>query len=324
MKTDQTIFRDDFNRNRLFFRLTHETELQIQSYSKIKQNLFKIHTDEGIYILKGYHEYGNLDSIIQFSCLLHKNGFRRGAMYQEFSDGRYVLEEQGLFWVLTYFIPSSRRFTYLKEEDRVDGLLALREFHHYSKQLIPELTCDIPSETTVQKWGNRLELFEQYAPFLEKWFNPGVISEILYYSHFSLDALSANFTDSEDVVLHGDIASHNLIRSTDNIVYLIDYDLLSVGNAEWDYVQYASRILPFLKWNRTRFKMHSFLEENFKDHPWFWVALSFPMDILREGNRFSQTMDEDGGPSSYANLSFFISTWNLRKQFLTNYNNLIQ
>ncbi|KMJ60279.1 hypothetical protein AB685_05520 [Bacillus sp. LL01] len=324
MKADQPNCRDDFNRNRLFFRLIYETDLQIQSYSKIKNNLFKIHTDEGIYILKGYAELGNLDSIIQFSHLLHINGFSVGAMYEKFSDGRYVIADQGYYWVLTRFIPAKRRFSFLKEEDRVAGLLVLQDFHHHSKKIIPSLPLDIPLETTIQKWRNRLELFDQNAPFLAKWFNPGVISEIVYYSHLSLKELTANVTNSENVVLHGDVASHNFIRSTDNKVYLIDFDLLSIGNGEWDYVQYASRILPFLKWNRAQFESHSFLEDKLKRLPWFCAALSFPMDILREGNRFSQTMDDEAVPSSYANLSFFISTWNLRKQFLTNYNNLIQ
>lgn len=324
MKTDQPIFRDDFNRNRLFFRLAHETELNIQSYRKIKANLYKIYTDDGNYILKGYHEQGNIESIIQFSSLLHKSGFRTGSMYEKFSDEQYVLKDQGLYWVLTRFIPSNKRFSFLNGEDRSAGLIALKDFHRHSQKVIHDIPQDIRREKTVLKWSKRLELFEKNAPFLAKWFNSGIISEILYYSPLLLDVLTANVTDSEVVVLHGDVASHNFIRSTDNKVYLIDYDLLSTGSAEWDYVQYASRILPFLKWNTTGFRMHSFLEEHFNRHPWCWTALSFPMDILREGNAFSLTMEEEGVPSSYANLSFFISTWNQRKQFLTNYNNLIQ
>lgn len=324
MKANQPTFRDDFNRNRLFFRLAHETNMNILSYNKIKDNLYKILTDDGSYIIKGYYEYGNLDSIIHFSRLLHKSGFHNGLTYEQLGQGRYVMDEQGRYWVLTRFLSVTRKFTYLKNEDRMDGLMALQDFHHHSKKVLPDLLPGIPVETTVQKWKTRLNLFEQNAPFLSKWFNPGVISEIQYYSHLALDALPSNFKDTEAVVLHGDVASHNFIRSTDNKVYLIDYDLLSIGNAEWDYVQYASRILPFLRWDRKLFGSHSFLEELFNKHPWCWTALFFPMDILREGNSFSQSMDGEGVPSSYANLSFFISTWNHRKQFLTNFNNLIQ
>ncbi len=324
MKTNQPTFRDDFNRNRLFFRLAHETNMNIQSYNKIKDNLYKIQTDDGSYIIKGYYEYGNLDSIIHFSRFLHKSGFHNGLMYEQFGQGTYVMNEQGRYWVLTRFLSAKRKFTYLKNEDRMDGLMVLRDFHHHSKKIFPDLLPDLPVETTMQKWRKRIEIFEQNVPFLAKWFNPGVISEIQYYSHLALDALSSNFKESEAVVLHGDVASHNFIRSTDNKVYLIDYDLLSIGAAEWDYVQYASRILPFLRWDRTLFGTHFFLEDLLNKHPWCWTALSFPMDILREGNSFSQTRDEKGVPSSYANLSFFISTWNHRKQFLTNFNNLIQ
>ena len=324
MKTDHPIFRDDFNRNRLFFRLAQETRLIIHSYSNIKHNLYKIQTEDGQYILKGYTEPGNLDSIIRFSQLLHKSGFLTGLMYEKFTDGQFLLFEQGLVWVLLKYIDPKRKFSFAKEKDREDGLIILRKFHQHSKTLLPNLLPDLPKENTVVKWQNRLRIFESHAPFLAKWFNPNVIGEIVYYSHLSLNTLTKDYVETEEVVLHGDVASHNFIRAADNKVYLIDYDLLSIGSEEWDFVQYASRILPFIKWKGSLFQLHSSLMEMGRDHPWFRTALSFPMDILREGNHFSKSVGDERMPNSFANLSYFISTWELRKQFLTNYNNLIQ
>lgn len=324
MKTDQLIFRDDFNRNRLFFRLSEETKLIIHSYTKIKHNLYKILTEEGLYILKGYTEPGNLDSIIHFSQLLHKSGFHTGLMYEKFKDGSFLLNEQGIVWVLLKYISPKRKFSFSKEKDREDGLLTLQKFHHHSKTILPNLPHDLPKENTVAKWQNRLRIFESHGPILTKWFNPHVISEIVYYSHLSLNSLAKDYVESDEVVLHGDVASHNFIRAADNKVYLIDYDLLSVGSAEWDFVQYASRILPFIKWSGSLFQIHSKLIDMGKDHSWFRTALSFPMDILREGNHFSKSIGDERMPNSFANLSYFISTWELRKHFLTNYNNLIQ
>ncbi|WP_404428837.1 phosphotransferase [Sutcliffiella horikoshii] len=324
MKTDHPIFKDDFNRNRLFFRLAQETRLIIHSYSKIKNNLYKIQTEDGQYILKGYTELSNLDSIIRFSQLLHKSGFHTGLMYEKFTDGQFLLFEQGLVWVLLKYIALKRKFSFSKEKDREDGLLTLQKFHQHSKTLLPNLLPDLPKENTVVKWQNRLRIFESHAPFLAKWFNPNVIGEIVYYSHLSLNTLAKDYVETEEVALHGDVASHNFIRAADNKLYLIDYDLLSVGSAEWDFVQYASRILPFIKWNGSLFQLHSSLMEMGRDHPWFRTALAFPMDILREGNHFSKSVGDERMPNSFANLSYFISTWELRKQFLTNYNNLIQ
>ncbi|WP_197284271.1 phosphotransferase [Bacillus sp. CHD6a] len=324
MKTDQPIFRDDFNRNRLFFRLCRETKLAIHSYSKIKNNLYKIQSEDGLYILKGYSEPGNLETIIEVSQLLHKNGFLKGLMYEKFNDGSFLLVEKELVWVLLKYIVPKRKFSFSKTEDREDGLNTLQNFHQHSKALLPILPSGLPQESTVVKWQNRLKIFESHVPFLSKWFNPQVISEIVYYSHLALDGLMKDYVETEKVILHGDVASHNFIRAADNKVYLIDYDLLSIGNEEWDYVQYASRILPFIKWNSSLFQTHSFLIESGKGQPWFRTALSFPMDILREGNQFSHTSGDKKMPSSFANLSYFVSTWELRKQFLTYYNNLIQ
>lgn len=324
MRTNQSVFRDDFNRNRLFFRLSQETKLTIHSYNKIKDNLFKIHTGEGIYVLKGYEEAGNLASIIRFCQLLHKSGFHAGLMYEIFNDGFFLLHEQGRYWVLLKYIEPKRKFSFLKVEDRVQGLLTLQKFHLHSKSILSSIPSDLPEENIIAKWENRLQVFESNLPFLIKWFNPQVIGEIVYYSRLSLDRLSKEFVKTEEVVLHGDVASHNFIRAANNKVYLIDYDLLSVGSAEWDYMQYASRILPFIKWNLPLFQAHSSFIDMGKETKWYATGLSFPMDILREGNHFSKAIGDEGMPSSFANLSFFISTWELRKQFLTNYNNLIQ
>ncbi|NMH72741.1 hypothetical protein HF078_06620 [Bacillus sp. RO2] len=241
MKTDQPIFRDDFNRNRLFFRLSLETKLAIHSYSKIKNNLYKIQAENGLYILKGYSEPGNLESIIQVSQLLHKNGFHEGLMYEKFNDGQFLLLEQGLVWVLLKYIVPKRKFSFSKTEDRTTGLNTLQNFHHHSKTIIPFLPFELPKENMIVKWQNRLKIFESHVPFLSKWFNPHVIGEIVYYSHFALNGLMKEYVQTEEVILHGDVASHNFIRAADNKVYLIDYDLLSVGSAEWDYIQYASQ-----------------------------------------------------------------------------------
>jgi hypothetical protein len=109
----------------------------------------------------------------------------------------------------------------------------------------------------------------------------------------------------------------------DNKIYLIDFDLISIGKAERDYVQYASRMLLFIKWDLKKFQRIPIFHRYYH-HPWFWYALSYPMDILREGNQFRQTLEGDNMPNSFANLSFLFRTWNLRKQFLTNYHKMIQ
>ncbi|MBM7620431.1 hypothetical protein JOC95_002284 [Bacillus tianshenii] len=324
MKLENSYFKDDFMRNRLFFRLFQDK--RIQSCTQIKENLYKVQTDEGTFILKGMGEFQSAQSSIVLNQLLKENGFINGMEYMELPNGLFYMFEGQLVWTMTRYIPSKRPFSFLREEDRLDGVEVLKSFHQHSAELIPVLSSFLKREKLLVKWKARVEKFEQNLPILTQWFNPAAISEIVYYSRASLEQLKmADLTmkKSLEVVLHGDVASHNFVKSTDNKTYLIDYDLVSIGRSEWDDVQYASRILPFIKWDKKKFFQIPLFQHYFK-HPWFWIALTFPMDILREGNQFSETVHNHTMPKSFTNLSFFISSWNLRKQFLTNYNNMIQ
>jgi hypothetical protein len=324
MRLEEGFFKGDFTRNRLFFRLFHDKE--IKSCTQIKENLFKVQTDTGTFILKGIGDFQNIQSSIVLNHLLKENGFFMGLEYMELPNGLYYMFEGQLIWTMTRYIPPKRPFSFLREDDRKSGVEVLKSFHHYSAMLIPALSSFLKRENMLIKWETRLDKFEQNLPILTQWFNSSAISEIVYYSKTSLEQLKkADFAvpGSDEVVLHGDVASHNFVKSTDNKTYLIDFDLISIGKAEWDDVQYASRILPFIKWDKKRFLQIPIYQYYLK-HPWFWIALSFPMDILREGNQFSETVQNHSIPKSYTNLSFFISSWNLRKQFLTNFHNMIQ
>ncbi|WP_417899448.1 hypothetical protein ABN702_03690 [Bacillus haimaensis] len=324
MRLEEKFFKDDFTRNRLFFRLFQDKG--IQSCTQIKENLYKVQTDTGTFILKGIADFQSVQSSIVLNQLLIENGFLMGLEYMELSNGLYYMFEGQLVWTMTRYIPPKRPFSYLKAEDRLDGMKVLKSFHLQSAKLIPILSSFLKRENLLMKWEARLDKFEKNLPILTQWFNSPAISEIVYYSKASLEQLNKvdiAWTKSDEVVLHGDVASHNFVKSTDNKTYLIDYDLISIGKAEWDDVQYASRILPFIKWDKKKFFQIPILQYYLK-HPWFWIALSYPMDILREGNQFSVTVQNHSMPQSYTNLSFLISSWNLRKQFLTNFHNMIQ
>jgi thiamine kinase-like enzyme len=323
MKAEQPLFRDDFNRNRLFFGLFQQEWKDIKSCSKIKRNIYKIGASHGSFILKGYDDNQTVTSMLTLSKMLHKFNFRHGMEFVKFPSGMYFHLKENLYWMLSVYIPHQRKFSFLFNEDRRNGLKVLNQFHESSKKFLPMFRSPIPRETYLNKWQERLSVFEKNSLSLSEWFNADVISEIVYYSHVFLEALERGMSETETVILHGDVASHNFIRSTDNQVYLIDYDLISIGSKEWDYAQYVSRMLPFIKWDQKKFKKLSFFQQ-YVSHPWFWMAASFPMDILREGNRFVNDLKDHSEPGSFANLSFFISTWNQRKHFLTNYNNLIQ
>ena len=324
MKLEESFSKDDFTRNRLFFRLFQYRG--IRSCIRIKENIYKIITDTDTLILKGTGDIRSVQSSIILNQLLQQNGFTHGLEYMELSNGIYYIFEGILIWTLTKYIPPKRSFSFLREEDRQDGIKLLKSFHLHSGKHTSVLSHFLTRENILGKWEERLEKFEKNLPILSQWFNTSAISEIVYYSKVSLEHLKKfDFSagESDEVVLHGDVASHNFVKGMDDKTYLIDYDLISIGEAMWDDVQYASRILPFIKWDMKKFFQIPFFRQ-YLQHPRFWNALSFPADILREGNRFSETQQNHSMPKIYPNLSFFISSWKHRKQFLTNYHNMLQ
>lgn len=114
-----------------------------------------------------------------------------------------------------------------------------------------------------------------------------MITEILSWADWSLKGMlreSNLFNNDEKVILHGDVAHHNFLRSKNNKLYLIDFDLISAGVPHVDYLQYANRILPFMNWSLAELanceKIKPLLHEK-----GFIYALAYPTDIFREWNR---------------------------------------
>jgi thiamine kinase-like enzyme len=107
------------------------------------------------------------------------------------------------------------------------------------------------------------------------------------WADFSLKGLELehSFLNNHDqVILHGDLAHHNFIRGIDSELYLIDFDLVSIGSPACDYLQYCNRILPSLEWS-----LHDLTEyeqiQPYLNNRGFLYALLFPTDIFREWNR---------------------------------------
>ncbi len=115
--------------------------------------------------------------------------------------------------------------------------------------------------------------FHIIYPFCEYFINESVLTELQLWANWSLTGMKkagSLFTNEPFVILHGDVAHHNFLRDSSGKLHLIDFDLISIGPAFLDYLQYANRILPYLDWSFERLAKFSQIQ-NFLSEAHFYL-----------------------------------------------------
>ncbi len=279
---------DDLFLNRLFSYLQEELVIPIESIQPIRKNVYLLQTSNQPVVIKGFNELGKLQIQKAFTSSLRQEGFTQSYTFQnlEMEPPLYL---DGTFYGCLEYIPQSSRnpFSYGTEEERKDGLSLLGEFHQTTRKLSRRYQTVLKEYNLMVKWRERAARFINNVSIIKFFVQQEILNEIMEWADFSLKGLeleNAFLKANEQAILHGDLAHHNMIRGLNNQLYMIDFDLISIGNPVCDYLQYCNRILPNLDWS---------LDELFKyeqirpylDNRGFLYALLFPTDIFREWNR---------------------------------------
>jgi hypothetical protein len=285
MRTNE--MRDD-HYYRLFFLLKKEYGFKVEKVTFIKRNVWLIYTTERIYVLKGYSSFKQAALQIIFMKSLKQIEFQAVPCLRTNTLSSGMIHFHYFYWVLQDYISSQIPFRFTSSKDRSDGLNLLEQYHHYSGRLLhhPFLYLHLPRYELYTKWLQRYERFLYFLPLIRQNIHAEKIEFILYSANLSLKNLTRfyhSFTDETNSIIHGDVASHNFLRTDDEKLYLIDYDLIAVAPKSIDYLQYAHRILPFLEWSFAELKKLPQMNEQLKKK-WFLSALMFPGDLLREWN----------------------------------------
>ena len=129
--------------------------------------------------------------------------------------------------------------------------------------------------------AGKYQLFKENLPVLSFFLQKEIIHELLHWAGWSLQAKKEqnSFEQIPTVILHGDVAHHNFLRTSDGELFLIDFDLISIGPEIADYLQYANRILPFLEWSTKELTDFEPFQLYFQQKV-FLYALGFPTDIF--------------------------------------------
>lgn len=278
---------DDLVQNRLLSYLQDQLPFKIEELKPIRKKVYLLRTQERAFVLKGFSSYHRLKLQEAFTSSLMNEGFAKTYIFYEVAKEPPLFFDRTYFGCLEYIPPSEEVFTYFLKSDRLEGLNLLKNFHDTTEKLVSRYQTVVPAYRQADKWRERATLFLNNLPVIRYFVQKEIINELLAWADWALKGIEEDawlFQYGRKVILHGDVAHHNFLRAKDQSLYLLDFDLIAVGTPHSDYLQYANRILPFMKWSFDDLGKYSIFKSNLEEKG-FLHALAFPTDIFREWNR---------------------------------------
>ncbi|GLB58347.1 phosphotransferase [Cytobacillus sp. NCCP-133] len=277
---------DDLFKNRLLTYLQEQFSFDIDGIKPIRKQVYQVRTHDRTFILKGFSSYHRLKLQETFTASLLNEGFANTYAFYEFAKEPPLFFDRTYYGCLEYIQPSEDSFSYHLKKDRLEGLDLLKAFHDTSEKLVSRYQTVIPMFKQTEKWRERASLFLNNLPVIRYFVQKEIINELLSWADWSLKGIeeASHFQTERQVILHGDVAHHNFLRAKNQSLYLLDFDLIAKGAPHADYLQYANRILPFMKWSFEDLVKYPLMKQ-YLDEKDFLYALAFPTDIFREWNR---------------------------------------
>jgi thiamine kinase-like enzyme len=292
----------------------------------IRKSVLLLKTNKNTYIIKGYHTNSRLRLQEAFTATLKKEGFDKTYLFLT-SPMREQLFFEGTYFGCMEYIPSNKTvFSFHSHKNRQEGMELLEQFHQTTASFEARYRTLLPKAHLIEKWTERLNVFSNNLPFLGYFINEPFIAEMLTWAKWSLEGMENKrtfFQKEPNTILHGDVAHHNFLRGIHGQLHLIDFDLISIGPASLDYLQYANRILPYIDWSLERLASLNQIKEYLREEP-FLFALAFPADIFREWNRLIREKSYTD-PTKYKQvMDLTINQFYARKKFIDQLKDLLE
>ena len=279
--------RDDYD-DRLFAYL--ETILAAPVVAcRIKEGVYYVKSGGLPIVLKHIPSVEKWSEQKTFTNAIRKEGFNSRYVFNKVIDKPIIFRER-VYACLEYIQPGGSPFVFGTQRERAEGLSLLTHFHDITGRVARWFQPEAGSYDLKGRWKARYAEFTSHLQWINGYLPPAVTDEILDWAQAAIDGLdtcSNLLVAGAPVILHGDVASHNFLRGTKGRLFLIDFDLISIGPPICDLLQYANRILPFTDWGLDSLsalkEMNPFLENQA-----FLYGLLYPSDLLREWNRMAR------------------------------------
>lgn len=319
-------FGDDVFNNRLLSILNKSVPFTVLEVKQLRNNVYFIETDRRPYILKGYSSLQRLRLQEVFTATLKKHGFLQTYSFLRFSENPISLNHKYWGWI-EYLEPHRETFTYQSENNRIAGLELLHSYHFTTKKFVKSFEQTIPTFNLLEKWSERSRQFLKNQHIIANYLPDFMLKDLLDWGNISLTGLKLENQefgdDSTPVILHGDVAHHNFLKSKSGKLNIIDFDLIAIGHESADLLQYANRILPYLNWSLQNLTQYSRFQ-HYLQHRAFLFALMYPTDIFREWNRIIKNRAYQRPKKLIPVIDLTTKQFHLRQQFVKELKNVVK
>ena len=275
---------DDFF-HRLLLSVQRELNEPVLAYKLIKKGKWKILLPSGPWFLKEFSSEEKLKQQLALIHMLHSVHFFKTAEPHPLQKEKVILFQKHCYGVFRWIESAVPPFSYNSEKERNQALTLLNEFHIGTQSFYPMLLSVIPRFDQTKKWQERYREFQANISKLESFLSLDIIKRYLLMGEKALELIAKSNIQDEMGIIHGDVAHHNFIKDRFHRLFLTDFDLAAIAPQTYDYIQFAMRILPILRWNESLLWRHPMLNKYQEDRS-FLIHLLFPSDIYREWNRF--------------------------------------
>ncbi|MFP7734552.1 phosphotransferase [Priestia aryabhattai] len=272
--------RDDFNLNRLFLYLKKKG-IQVETYRMKKPHVIIADTNKGKKVIKAYRDKSKIEHVYHFLSQIQQE---YAVNFETYPEGELYIKDRHLYWAMLPFVKQVKEITYESFQDREAVLQALTRYHRDVQKKKMAVYTKLPKYDLILKWKKRLSSFQEASPIFREFNQFHVYEDIVTWGERAL-VLMERFRDSRlnYSIIHGDVASHNFLKTNHLGIVMIDFDLSAKAPALYDYIQLVQRFLPYVQWSMKELLQHPKIKELSKQR-FFLASLLFPSMLMRNWN----------------------------------------
>ncbi|MBE3569162.1 MAG: hypothetical protein IMW92_03280 [Bacillales bacterium] len=280
---------DDFF-HRLLLSVQNVLNEPVLAYKPIKEGKWNIFLPSGSWFLKEFSSVEKWKQQLSLIRSLHCVHFFKTAEPHPMQTEKVISFQKRCFGVFRWIESSIPPFSYKSEEERIQALSVLNEFHACTETFYQTFLSVIPHFEQLKKWQERYYEFEANSKKLEWYLSWSAIKRYLWMGGKAIELISKSTIQGEMAIIHGDVAHHNFIKDRSNRLFITDFDLVAIAPKTYDYIQFAMRVLPILHWDESLLWKHPFLDQ-YQDDPSFLAHLLFPAISFENGTVFSNALE---------------------------------
>ncbi|MCM3758124.1 aminoglycoside phosphotransferase family protein [Sporosarcina aquimarina] len=243
-----------------------------KKFSRIKENVWRLEEEGKEYSVKRYADVRDAIKIRKIHELLETVEYPFCASVTTKGNEHIVVQP----W-LTDAIPVD----FTKQSDRRASLTALDALHETESFVDWESLPFLQKYHLLDKWSWRLERFLNKRHTIVSFLGEDAFDSIERYSEQALERLlTSTAREAPHTLLHGDVVHHNLLKTSEGTVSLIDFDLACTGHPDVEIGLWLHRVLPKVNYNAALL---------FEEEPRLHVLgqqaiamLQYPNEMLRE------------------------------------------